>query len=145
MPRSLLLPLLLCLELHISLLLPSTVAMADEVELSRFAPLMRPSYQLLVAHRRNRGLVIITCVLALLSLLFWMIQGLGTRNFTNFEILEASSDSDVMLQAHGAKHQITPKIWQILLPKHASETSKAIDPGEIPDTPTWLALNTDYR
>lgn len=65
----------------------ATVAVADEVELSRFTPIMRPSYQLHGAHRRHRGLVIIAYMLSLLSLLFWMIQGLGTGNFT-------ASDSD---------------------------------------------------
>ena len=145
MPRSLLLLLPLYLELLVLLLVSMTVAMSDEFELSRLAAFMRPSSQLLMAHRRNRGLVMITCVFALLSLLFWMTQGLGSSNFTNVQVLEAGSDSDVMLQAHGAKHQIAPKIWQILLPKHASESTKTVDPSELRDTPTWLALNTDYR
>lgn len=39
-----------------------------------------------------------------------MIQGLGTGNFMNFQVLEASSDNDVMLRGHGSKQQITPKI-----------------------------------
>ncbi|KAH8673828.1 family 32 glycosyltransferase [Xylariales sp. PMI_506] len=42
------------------------------------------------------------------------------------------------------KHLISPKIWQILLPHANSPADFKIDPVQLEDTKSWLALNTDY-
>ncbi|KAK3294594.1 glycosyltransferase family 32 protein [Chaetomium fimeti] len=41
---------------------------------------------------------------------------------------------------------IPAKIWQILLPKSSSKSKESFvaDPQILSDTPTWLAMNTDY-
>lgn len=118
--------------------------MADDAERFLSSPSMRTFHRLHAAHRGYRIIMTIGCVLALLSLLFWIVQGLDTSHSLSFPVQQATTGLHVMAQTHGSEHQIPPKIWQILLPKHASDTSKTVDPDVLHDTPTWLALNTDY-
>lgn len=39
---------------------------------------------------------------------------------------------------------IPSKIWQIMLPKNEDSRNSVIDPEDIRDTTSWLAMNTDY-
>jgi hypothetical protein len=41
-------------------------------------------------------------------------------------------------------HLIPPKIWQILLPQKAHTETAPVNPEQLQDTPSWLALNRDY-
>ncbi|KAK1751541.1 glycosyltransferase [Echria macrotheca] len=41
-------------------------------------------------------------------------------------------------------HNIPPKIWQISLPKEEWKDGVYVDPKGLQDTPSWLAMNTDY-
>lgn len=40
---------------------------------------------------------------------------------------------------------IPPKIWQILLPPKPSEADAVIKPEQLQDSPSWLAMNRDYK
>lgn len=117
--------------------------MKRKIDLSQSAMFMHSFHRLHVLYRRYRVNAVASCVLALLSLLLW-IQRLGKDNFMLFPNHEAINGIHVMAQAHTSKHQIPPKMWQIMLPKASSDTERIIDLGELYVTPTWLALNPDY-
>lgn len=46
--------------------------------------------------------------------------------------------------AANVSHGIPPYIWQIMLPKKASDDKFIPNSKNLEDTPTWLAMNTDY-
>jgi alpha 1,6-mannosyltransferase len=40
---------------------------------------------------------------------------------------------------------IPAKIWQILLPQKPDQAEKPVNPEQLQDTPSWLAMNRDYK
>ena len=48
------------------------------------------------------------------------------------------------IEVNTSETLISPKIWQIMLPRNSSEEPFVIDPGELVDTTSWLAKNPDH-
>ena len=64
----------------------------------------------------------------------------GTKPTTGQEIIQEISFEQGL---GNARSPIPHKIWQIILPKKSSK-NKPIDPEQLPDTLSWIAMNPDY-
>jgi alpha 1,6-mannosyltransferase len=64
----------------------------------------------------------------------------GTQETDVSDAWRHSSQSPAANVSHG----IPPYIWQIMLPKKASDDKFIPNAKNLEDTPSWLAMNTDY-
>lgn len=98
-----------------------------------------------LSYFRYRSFVVVVGTICLL-LAVWKINDLALPN--------TLADPLTYLQMTGGQSQkpvkeehvppIPSKIWQIMLAKDKGIQEAAIDPEDIRETTSWLAMNTDY-
>jgi hypothetical protein len=97
--------------------------------------------------RRYRNATI-TVVALILITSFWLFVGDDIRRLRSqpppdrYATEGGSSNHQTSTTPKG--HLIPRKIWQILLSKQGADGNVNVNPENLQDTPTWLALNGDY-
>ncbi|KAI9148207.1 Initiation-specific alpha-1,6-mannosyltransferase [Paramyrothecium foliicola] len=93
--------------------------------------------------RRSRQFAAVAAALSLLTFV-WLWTSATPDVFVGERYPSAEGSSQFGLSMVSPKHLIPPKIWQIMLPHKAYAEAAAINPEQLQDTPSWLALNRDY-
>lgn len=98
---------------------------------------------------RRQTTIILTWV-SLILFATWLYEGGSITQIIPQPHNVAAAKGDI-LNGHQSlpvsdpsKSPIPPKIWQILLPKGHSR-DQPIDPEQLKDTASWLAMNVDYK
>lgn len=102
-----------------------------------------------LARRRPRHFVAVVLALCLLTLVWlWSsseFEGLVVDKLPPaHQNLKDDNETTVVEEATPAGKGIPPKIWQILLPPKPEQEKALVNPEQLQDTPSWLAMNRDY-
>lgn len=98
--------------------------------------------------RRQHKIIAVSGIALVLLSVAWIYSGLGLDVFRahphiGFETKYGTGNHQTQTANDGSV--IPHQIWQIMLPKNQDVDKLAVNPENLKDTASWLAMNTNYK